>query len=152
MSAHINRFAPSAERASGIDMASKPIADACFNDWKRFCFVLREIATGENGRPISGLEAQKRAQAVLTECGYTWPGRAQVHEPIVAPSAAAENLDTQASGGPQQFGAGTRLKSVGKAQSTPERRRTDTPPSEHRVTAAPHKSPRTRIPRALGSR
>jgi hypothetical protein len=21
----------------------------CFNDWKRFCFVLREIASGENG-------------------------------------------------------------------------------------------------------
>jgi hypothetical protein len=48
-----------------------------FNDWKRFCFLLREIATGdENGRPLSGLEAQKRAQAVLTECGYTWSGYA----------------------------------------------------------------------------
>jgi hypothetical protein len=43
-----------------------------FNDWKRFCFVLREIASGENGIPLPGLEAQKRAQAVLSECGYTW--------------------------------------------------------------------------------
>ena len=40
-----------------------------FDDWKRFCFVLREIASGENGRPLSSLEAQKRAQAVLTERG-----------------------------------------------------------------------------------
>ena len=45
----------------------------CFDDWKRFCAVLREIASGESGRPPSGLEAQKRAQAVLAECGYTWP-------------------------------------------------------------------------------
>ncbi len=45
----------------------------CFSDWKRFCFVLREIASGKNGRPLSGLEAQKRAQAVLIECGY-WGG------------------------------------------------------------------------------
>jgi hypothetical protein len=44
-----------------------------FNDWKRFCAVLREIASGENGRPLPSLEAQKRARAVLTECGYTWP-------------------------------------------------------------------------------
>jgi hypothetical protein len=28
------------------------------------------------GRPLSGLEAQKLAQAVLTECGYTWSGYA----------------------------------------------------------------------------
>jgi hypothetical protein len=44
----------------------------CFNDWKRFCFVLREIASGENGLPLSSLEAQTRAQAVLVECGYAW--------------------------------------------------------------------------------
>jgi hypothetical protein len=49
---------------------------ACFNDWKRFCAVLREIASGGNGRPLPGFEAQRLAQAVLTECGYTWPGRA----------------------------------------------------------------------------
>jgi hypothetical protein len=49
---------------------------ACFNDWKRFCSALREIASGENGRPLPGFEAQRLAQAVLTECGYTWPGRA----------------------------------------------------------------------------
>src|SRR5262245_51426773 len=44
----------------------------CFDDWKRFCFVLREIASGDNGRPLWALEAQRRAQAVLTECGYAW--------------------------------------------------------------------------------
>jgi hypothetical protein len=49
---------------------------ACFNDWKRFCAALREIASGENGRPLPGFEAQRLAQAVLLECGYTWPGRA----------------------------------------------------------------------------
>jgi hypothetical protein len=48
----------------------------CFDDWRRFCSVLREIASGDNGRPSSDLEAQKRAQAVRIECGYTWPGRA----------------------------------------------------------------------------
>jgi hypothetical protein len=119
-------------------MANKPVADACFNDWKRFCLVLREIASGQNGRSLSGLEAQQRAQAVVTECGYTWPGGAQVHEPIVVLTA------------PQQSPTGTRLKSVGKAQSTPGRRRSDTPTSEHRVTAAPRKSQHTHIPRALG--
>jgi hypothetical protein len=35
---------------------------ACFNDWTRFCFVLREIASGEHGRPLSGLEAHKRGK------------------------------------------------------------------------------------------
>jgi hypothetical protein len=88
------------ERASPYDrrrdIADKPVSEACFNDWKRFCFVLREIASGENGRPLSSLEAQTRAQAVLTECGYTWPGRAQVHEPVVAPTAAPESPNAQA--------------------------------------------------------
>ena len=46
----------------------------CFEDWKRFCFVPREIASGNNDHPLSGLEAQKRAQGVLTECGYRWSG------------------------------------------------------------------------------
>jgi hypothetical protein len=133
-------------------MTNEPVVPACFKDWKRFCFVLREIASGENGRSLSGLEAQKRAQAVLTECGYRWPGRAQVHEPTVV-LTAAESLDPQpARDDPQQSPTGTRLKSVGKAQSTPGRRRSDTPPSEHRVTAAPRKSPRTHIPRTLGYR
>jgi hypothetical protein len=50
-----------------------PTAEAAlFHDWKRFCFVLREIARDENGGPLPGFEAQKRAQAVLTECGYAW--------------------------------------------------------------------------------
>ena len=46
----------------------------CFEDWKRFCAVLREIARGgDDGRPLVSFEAQGRAQAILTECGYTWP-------------------------------------------------------------------------------
>ena len=46
----------------------------CFNDWKRFCAALREIASGEDGRPLTSLDAQKRAQEVLTDCGYSWSG------------------------------------------------------------------------------
>jgi hypothetical protein len=40
-----------------------------FDDWKRFCSVLREIA-GENGRPVSGLEAPKRAERIFSR---DWP-------------------------------------------------------------------------------
>jgi hypothetical protein len=54
----------STKSTSRIGIADKPASDACFNDWKRFCFVLREIASGENGCPLSALEAQKQAQAV----------------------------------------------------------------------------------------
>jgi hypothetical protein len=71
--------APSKERTrlNGVAKQTRPTLDsACFDDWKRFCFVLREIASGENGRPLSGIEAQRRAQAVLVECGYSWPGHA----------------------------------------------------------------------------
>jgi hypothetical protein len=62
----------------------------CFNDWKRFCFVLREIASGENGRPLSGLEAQKRAQAVLVECAYTSPRCAGPPERTAVPDLSSE--------------------------------------------------------------
>jgi hypothetical protein len=51
----------------------------CFDDWKRFCAVLREIASGANNHPLTSFEAQKRAQAVLSECGYSWPGRVRVN-------------------------------------------------------------------------
>jgi hypothetical protein len=44
-----------------------------FNDWKRFCLVLREIAAGTSGQPLSGVEARNRAQRVLAEAGYQWP-------------------------------------------------------------------------------
>jgi hypothetical protein len=53
----------------------------CFDDWKRFCLVLREIASGEKGSPLSGLEAQSRARAVLIECGCTWPERDRIDAP-----------------------------------------------------------------------
>jgi hypothetical protein len=120
--------AASKETTSQVGIDHKPASDTCLNDWKRFCFVLREIASGESGRPLSGLEAQKRAQAVLTECGYTWPGRAQVHEPVVAPFAAPESLNAQASIDSEQSSAGTKPRSVGNAQSRPRRRRSDPPP------------------------
>jgi len=71
--------APSKERIRRGVVASKtaPASDgACFSDWKRFCAVLREIASGDNGRALSGLEAQTRAKAVLAERGYSWPGHA----------------------------------------------------------------------------
>ena len=38
------------------------VVTSLFDDWKRFCFVLREIASGENGRPLASFEAQKRAK------------------------------------------------------------------------------------------
>jgi hypothetical protein len=68
--ANSERFAPSKKSTAQASIVDKPVSDACFSDWKRFCFVLREIASGDNGRPLSALEAQKRAQAVLIECGY----------------------------------------------------------------------------------
>jgi hypothetical protein len=45
-----------------------------FDDLKSFCFALREIATGVNGRPLSGKEAQTKAQFALTAAGYRWSG------------------------------------------------------------------------------
>lgn len=71
------RSTPSSKSTPRASIADKPISEACFNDWKRFCFVLREIASGNSGHPMSGVDAQGRAQAALTECGYTWPGRVQ---------------------------------------------------------------------------
>jgi len=133
--------APSKKSASRVGIADKPLNDACFNDWKRFCFALREIASGDNGRALSGLEAQERAQAVLTECGYTWLGGAQVREPIIAPTAASERLNSQAPVDLQQTAAGTKLKNGGKAQSPPGRRRGGPHLVEHRIGASTNSSP-----------
>jgi hypothetical protein len=72
------------ERSALSTERTPRVNDACFNDWKRFCFVLREIASGEKGSPLSGVEAQKRAQAILRECGYTWPSSDRMCEPVVA--------------------------------------------------------------------
>jgi hypothetical protein len=126
-------------RASRIGIADKRVSDACFNDWKRFCFVLREIAVGENGRALSGLEAQKRARAVLTECGYTWPGRAEEQKPVVAPTAAVNSPNIQA---PKQSSAGAKLKDIGKAQSHSGRQRSGAHPNEYLVGAIASSSPR----------
>src|SRR5689334_5079196 len=38
-------------RAWGSSLQVPHVVTSLFNDWKRFCFVLREIASGENGRP-----------------------------------------------------------------------------------------------------
>jgi hypothetical protein len=58
---------------SGEGIPLEFVVTQCFEDWKRFCFVLREIARGGgDGRPLPGSEAQRRAQAILTERGYAW--------------------------------------------------------------------------------
>jgi hypothetical protein len=59
------RSAPSRKTVAPVGTTDKPVNDACFNDWKRFCFVLREIARGDNGRPLSGLEAQQAGASGL---------------------------------------------------------------------------------------
>jgi hypothetical protein len=107
----------SPKSTSRIGIADQSASDACFNDWKRFCIVLREIASGKNGCPLSALEAQKQAQAVLVECGYKWPGRIQVRRPVVAP-----------------------VKTVGKAPSR-SARRNDPLPREDRLSASLDGSP-----------
>jgi hypothetical protein len=64
----------------------------CFNDWKHFCFVLREIASGVDGRPVSGDEAQQKAQVALTSAGYRWLGyvpKLETSEAIVSPPQRA---------------------------------------------------------------
>jgi hypothetical protein len=112
----ISGAAVASKKTAQARIADKLVGDACFNDWKRFCFVLREIASGENGRPLSGFAAQQRAQAVLVECGYIWPERAELREPVVAPAAALESIDTQAPVDSAKSSAETKLKNVGKAQ------------------------------------
>jgi hypothetical protein len=69
----------------------------CFDDWKRFCFALREIASGKNGRPLTGFEAQKRAQIVLSECGYTWPRRDGRQNRTVVPDLLSETENDRTS-------------------------------------------------------
>jgi hypothetical protein len=79
---------------------SDELVTPCFDDWKRFCAVLREIASGDNGRPLSSVEALKCAQAVLDERGYTWPLAAHCRS-REAPlrrcdhSAASQNVSTE---------------------------------------------------------
>jgi hypothetical protein len=71
----------------------------CFDDWKRFCFVLREIARGgDDGRPLPNFEAQRRAQAVLTECGYAWRrvmanGGDKIPEANESPDKATDSVE-----------------------------------------------------------
>jgi hypothetical protein len=141
--------APSKKSASRIGVADKPASDACFNDWKRFCFVLREIASGENGRPLPGFEAQMRAQGVLVECGYTWPGRAEVHKPIVGHAAAPGDHNPKAPVEPHLASAGAKLKSAGEVQSRSGPRRSDPPPSAHCCERRPRASSLAPTYRAL---
>jgi hypothetical protein len=101
-------WAPGAapRRARGSSRRQRTVVTPYFNDWKRFCAVLREIASGEHDRPLSGLEAQMRAQAVLNECGYTWLRRTEARESI---AAAPESSNTPAPVDPQSP-AGTQPK------------------------------------------
>jgi hypothetical protein len=142
------RVASSTKSVAPVGTADKPVNDACFNDWKRFCFVLREIARGDDGRPLSGLEAQQRAQAVLTECGYKWPGRAQAYELAAAP----ESPNTQAT---LQSSARTK-KSVVRSNYAGGAGATIRPEASNASVVlhqrAPLKSPHTHIPRVLGPR
>jgi hypothetical protein len=112
------------ERSALSTERTPRVGDACFNDWKRFCFVLREIASGEKGSPLSGVEAQKRAQATLSECGYTWPSSDRTCEPIVAPAAVSKAL---APVGAKRCAVKTKLKSGGKLSSPPASQRGDPP-------------------------
>jgi hypothetical protein len=93
--------------ALGILPRRAQVVNSLFDDWKRFCFVLREIASGENGRPLSSLEAQKRAHAVLSECGYTWPGQTVAPEPIASPDMPSEP-ENEAKKPPRKSERGTR--------------------------------------------
>jgi hypothetical protein len=114
------------ERSALSTERTPRVGDACFSDWKRFCFVLREIASGEKGSPLSGVEAQKRAQAILRECGYAWPSSDRMCEPIVAPAAVSKALAPVSA-------IKTKLKSGGKLSSPPASQRGD--PPRHRVIA-----------------
>jgi hypothetical protein len=85
--------------AQGINLRLSHIP--CFDDWKRFCFVLREIASGDNSRPLSALEAQKRAQAMLIEYGYTWPSRSRGAHLMASPCSPQLTLMPERTGRPK---------------------------------------------------
>jgi hypothetical protein len=91
--------------------------NACFDDWRRFCFVLREIANGANGPPMSGTEAQRRARAILTECGYAWDWRAKVDEQRDAAVAIPKSAPPPRSMRSDCPGGKLRLKPVGSTKT-----------------------------------
>jgi hypothetical protein len=62
------------EHCGRATRVSEVVIMSYFNDWKHFCLVLREIASGVDGRPLPGYEAQQRAREALTSAGYRWPG------------------------------------------------------------------------------
>ena len=91
--------------------------NACFDDWRRFCFVLREIANGTNGLPMSGDEAQRRARAILTECGYKWDWRAKVDEQRDSVLAILKSGRPSGSMRSDNPGGKPRLKPVGSIKT-----------------------------------
>ena len=120
------------QSSSRVGGADKPVTDSTlFNDWKRFCFVLREIASGVRGRALSGLEAQKRAQGVLNECGYSWQGGPVVREPVAASTGVPEN--TWAPVEPSAIAFQTKAKGRARAHPRAARRHSDPHPSGHGV-------------------
>jgi len=128
------------QNSSRVGGADKPVtASTLFNDWKRFCFVLREIASGVRGRALSGLEAQKRAQEVLNECGYSWQGRPVVREPVPAFTGVPE--DTWAPVEPSAISFQTKAKGRARAHPRAARRHSDPHPRGHRVDAPTNSGP-----------
>jgi hypothetical protein len=112
----------------------KPITNTCFDDWRRFCFALRQIANGTNGLPMSPSEAQRLAKAVLTECGYTWQWHAKVDQQRAAAVAIPESARRLAAVKSQNPGVELKLKTVGKMKSLPDRRRGNRSSNEQRLS------------------
>jgi hypothetical protein len=120
--------------SSRVGSADKPVASSTlFNDWKRFCFVLREVASGVSGCALSGLEAQNRAQEVLNECGYSWPGGTVVREPVAAPPGVPQT--TWAPLEPAAIPFQTKAKGGVRGHSRAAHRHSDPRSSGHRVDA-----------------
>jgi hypothetical protein len=129
----LERSTASTKNAPRASIADEPVSYACFSDWKRFCFVLRQIASGENGHPLAGFDAQKRAQAILSECGYRWLSSDQTRLPMIAPAAVSESLNALAPVDAKRCASKTKLKGRGRVPSPPASQRGDTP--KHRVVA-----------------
>ena len=128
------------QNSSRVGGADKPVtASTPFNDWKRFCFVLREIASGVRGRALSGLEAQKRAQEVLNECGYSWQRGTVVREPVGASTGVPENIWAPVE--PSAISFQTKAKGRARAHPRAARRHSDPHPRGHRVDAPTNSGP-----------
>ena len=101
-------WAPGAARSAWVSSHRQcTVATPYFNDWKRFCAVLREIASGENGRPVSGVEAQKRAKSTHSNrissnrglgCRQTEFSGQLIESPAASVTAKSPSSDSASSG------------------------------------------------------